>query len=237
MSENDELEIPQNFSKVILGLAIGALVLGGVIYAAYNYTKKGSTVLPSGFPTTQEPTTPFPSLSNTDCSKMTAADPRNVWPFYIKCQPFKADASVKWKTIVRPEGFSFDVPETLKLESYGNGMGYAYNEIPATSNLLLSVDLASSRSGEFKTMGLDTYPKEYWRQFSGLTSLKDSFSFTNSKNENGVRASYVNVSNETPGVEVFFEFPERKGDFVHFGSGVLSNEVFNTLLDSFKFTK
>lgn len=241
MSEekNDELEIPENFSKVLVGLVVGVVVLGAVVYGAYTFSKKsGQTVLPSGFPVKQEAKNPLPSLSTIDCAKETKPDPRNYWPYYIKCQPFRTDTETKWKTFDDPLGFALDLPETLKLAPpFPNGLGYSYNEIPATENLLFSIDLSASRSGEFKTMDISNYPENYWRQFSGLTGVKETFKFTNSKNVKGQRAVYVNVNNETPSVDVFFEFPWKKGDFVHFGSGVLSPEVFNTIIDSFKFTR
>lgn len=236
--QNEELEIPENFSKVVLGLVAGVVVLGVVVYGAYSLSKKnGNTVLPSGFPAKQQPTQ-AKSLSTIDCTKETKPDPGNYWPYYIKCLPLRADASTKWVAFNDPMGFSFDLPESIKLAPpFPNGIGYNYHEIPASDNLIFSLDLAASRSGEFKSMTLDNYPENYWRQFSGLTAVKETTKFTNSKNINGVRAVYVNVNNESPSVDVFFEFPEKRGDFVHFGSGVLSTEVFNTLIDSFKFTK
>lgn len=232
----DELEIPQNFSKVLLGLFVGVVVIGIVVWAGYNMKKGSQTVLPSGFVATT-PSAPAPSLNNTDCAKLTKPDPRNVWPYYIKCSPYKVSADTKWKTYTDPKGFSFDTPDTLKLATYPNGVGFNYNEIPAQANLLYSLDLSSSRSGEFKNMDLTNYPKNYWRQFSGLTSTKDVFDFTNSKNVKAVRAVYVNINQESPATDVFFEFPNQKGDFVHFGSGVLDSSVFNTIIDSFKFAQ
>ncbi len=103
--------------------------------------------------------------------------------------------------------------------------------------MVFTVDLASSRSGEFKTMDLANYPESYWRQFSGLTGTKEILRFSNSNGVKGARAVYVNVSNESPATEVFFEFPTRKGDFVHFGSGVLSPDVFNKIIDTFQFNQ
>lgn len=236
MAEQDELEIPQNFSKVILGLVIGVLIIAVVVWLGYNLKQGGKTVLPAGFPVTT-PATPPPNLANTDCAKVTRADPRNPWPYYIKCQPFKADANTKWKTYTDAKGFSFDLPENLKISTFPNGVGFTYNEIPAQTNLLYSLDLSSSRSGEFKNMDLTNYPKNYWRQFSGLTGIKDILTFTNSKNEKASRAVYVNINNETPAIDVFFEFPNTRGDFIHFGSGILDATTFNTIVDSFKFTQ
>lgn len=235
---NDELEIPQNFSKVIVGLVIGVIVLGGVVYLGYNMSKKnGQTVLPNGFPVATQAPQPA-TLANMDCSKTTKADPANPWPYYIKCDPFKVSSDAKWKTFTDDRnGFSFDIPDTLKTAPYPNGMGIEYYELQPNVNLLYSLDLESSRSGEFKNMDLANYPANYWRQFSGLTGVREVTQLTNSKNVKYAKAVYVNIANETPSVEVFFEFPNRKGDFVHFGSGALSQEVFNTIIESFKFTK
>lgn len=235
---NDELEIPQNFSKVIIGLIIGVVVLGGIVYFGYNMSKKsGETVLPAGFPVATEAPKPI-TLANMDCSTTTKADPLNPWPYYIKCDPFKVDADTKWKSFDDPKnGFSFDLPETLKTAPYPNGMGIEYHELQPNINLLYSVDLQSSRSGEFKNMDLSNYPANYWRQFSGLTGVREVTQLVNSKNVKYAKAVYVNIANETPAIDVFFEIPSRKGDFVHFGSGALSTEVFNTIIESFKFTQ
>ncbi len=235
-TSEDELEIPQNFSKVLLGLIVGVAVIGAVIWAGYSLKRNGQTVLPSGYQTPQ-PNTPAPSLSNTDCNKQTKADPRNFWPFYIKCQPFKAASDVKWKAYTNSKGFTFDIPDTLKLASFPNGVGFTYNEIPAQAILLYSLDLSSSRSGEFKNMNLTTYTKNYWRQFSGLTGAKDVFIFTNSKNEKAVRAVYSNINGEAPATDVFFQFPRQPGDSVHFGSCILDSPVFNPIISSFKFAQ
>lgn len=238
MSENnDELEVPENFSKVALGLLAGLVILGVVVYGAYTYSKKGGqTVLPSGFPAAQ--TVAPVTLANLDCAKTTKSDPNNPWPYYIKCSPFRVSTDTKWVPFTEnTHGFSFDLPESLKTSAYPNGLGVSYNEIQPQNNLLYSLDQASSRSGEFKSMTIANYPENYWRQFSGLTSLKSVTRFTNSKNVKGARAMYVNVANETPSTEVFFEFPTKPGDFVHFGTGILSIEVFNTIVDSFKFTQ
>lgn len=235
---NDELEIPQNFSKVIMGLVIGVVVLGGVVYLGYNMSKKGSqTVLPSGFPVPTQAVPPI-NLATMDCAKTTKADPTNPWPYYIKCDPFKVSADAKWITFEDSKnGFSFDVPDTLKTSPYSNGMGIEYHELQPNINLLYSVDQQSSRSGEFKNMELANYPANYWRQFSGLTGVREVTQLVNSKNVKYAKAVYVNIANETPAIDVFFEFPSRKGDFVHFGSGALSTDVFNTVIESFKFTK
>ncbi|MBI3384809.1 hypothetical protein HY030_01295 [Candidatus Gottesmanbacteria bacterium] len=110
MTDEDELEIPENFSKVVLGLVIGVVLIGAVVYGTYTFSKKGTgkTVLPAGFPSQTQPSQPL-TLATTDCAKTTKADPSNPWPFYIKCQPFTVTPGTKWKAFNETtRGFSFD---------------------------------------------------------------------------------------------------------------------------------
>lgn len=233
-----EEEAP-DFTKIIIGLVIAVVVLGGIVYASYSLTQKkpGGQTFPAGF---KQPTANTPgaqqgtTIASVNCG-ITQPNPDNVWAYYLKCDRFKTTTTTTWQPYVNKE-FEFDLslPSDLSTIDYTNGMGVNYKEILAASNLLFSIDIASSRSGEFKDMKGDPYVKNWWRQYSGLTSLKSYEAITNQYNVKGHKAQYLNFANESPNIEVFFEFPNSPGDFVHFASGVIDNSVFDKIIDSFK---
>lgn len=236
---NDE-EAP-DFTKIIIGLCLAVVVLGGIVYASYSLTQKkpGGVTFPAGYkqpkaetPGAQQGTT----IASVNCS-ISEPNPENVWAYYLKCERFKTSDKSTWKDYTNKDfetSFDFSLPSDLSIVEYPNGIGINYKEISAANNLLFSVDLASSRSGEFKEMKADAYVKNYWRQYSGLTSLKSYEAFTNQFNVKGHKAQYLNFANESPNQEVFFEFPTLPGSFVHFASGVLDQSVYDKIIDSFK---
>lgn len=227
-----------DFSKIIVGLVVAVVVLGGIVYASYSLTqKKGGVTFPAGFkqpnaqtPGAQQGTT----LASVDCA---IAKPNldNVWAYYIKCEPYKTSSNTSWEKYENSAmGFELDLPADFDTIEYPNGMGLNYKEIQAAANLLYAKDFASTRSGEFKEMKGDNYVKNYWRQFSGLTGLKSYEAITNKENIKGHKAQYLNFANESPNTDVFFEYPSVPGDFIHLSSGILDKTVFDKVIDSFK---
>lgn len=235
-----EEEAP-DFTKIIIGLVIAVVVLGGIVYASYSLTQKkaGGQTFPAGFnlsgadsPGAKQGTT----IASVNCS-ITEPNPENYWAYYLKCDRFKTTSNSTWKDFTNKDfenDFSFSLPSDLSIAIYPNGVGINYKELEAANNLLFSVDIGSSRSGEFKEMKGDNYVKNYWRQYSGLISLKSYEAFTNQFNVKGHKAQYLNFANESPNQEVFFEFPGDLGSYVHFASGVLDQTVFDKIIDSFK---
>lgn len=239
--KNDIEEEAPEFSKVVLGLAVAVLVLGGIIYAGYTYSQKkaGKTVYPAGYPIGQQPAATAKNWTQIDCNteKYNPADP---WPYILKCDRFKTDANAKWVPYTDKGGrFTVQLPSTLKTIEYSNGLGVVYKDVTnAASNLLLSLDIAASRSGEFKNLKGEEYVKNYWRQYSGLSGLQSFEVIKNTNDEKGYKAVYKLSNNiPSPAIEIFFELPGGEaGDFVHFSSGVLDDTVFNTIVGSYKST-
>lgn len=233
-------ETPE-FSKIVLGLVVAVLVLGGIIYAGYTYSQKkaGKTVYPAGYPANQQQTAKAAkNWTQIDCNT-DKYDPQNPWPYVLKCDRFKTDASTKWTTYTDKGGrFTLQLPSTLKTLEYPNGLGVVYKDIPPHLNLLFSYDPASSRSGEFKNLKGEEYVKNYWRQYSGLTNLKSFEIIKNSNDETGYKAIYQLTGNiPSPAVDIFFELPSAgEGNFLHFSTGALDDTVFNTIVGSYKKT-
>lgn len=218
------------FGKIAIGFVVAVLVLGGIVYAGYLYSqKKGKEkVLPAGYPGGGQP-------GVVDCSK--PRDPAaNIWEYYLKCDRIKVAEDAKWVKHIHPElGFSVALPEGLNTELYTNGLGVPYKEIPGTSHLLYSIDLASSRSGEFKEMTGKKYVENYWRQFGGIAGINYVEDIVNEQGVKGWRANYKFASGaDSPNTDIFFELEKDSGDFVHFSSGVFDPAVFSKIVGSFK---
>jgi len=229
---DDEKEDQPEFGKVIVGFLVAVLVLGGIVYAGYTYSqKKGKDkVLPNGYPADQGP-------GVIDCSK--PRDPAaNVWEYYLKCDKIKAD-DAKWVEHTNDEyGFSLMVPDNINIEPYSNGLGVPYKEIPGTSHLLYSVDLAASRSGEFGKMSGKEYVENYWRQYSGIAGVNYVEEIVNEQGLQGYKANYKFANGQdSPNTEIFFELEDGSGDYVHFASGIFDEPVFDKIIGTFTINK
>lgn len=227
--ENQKEEQAPEFSKVAIGLIIAVVVLGGVVYAGYKYSQRqpGKVTLPSGYPAT--------SAKEIDCSKPRPNE-ANLWDYYTKCDEFKVDQNTKWITFKNAAyKFEFDIPETAQTEVYPNGMGLNYKEIGANWNLVYSVDLASSRSGEFKNLKGKAYVENYWRQYPGLAGVKSVEPIVNGKGVDGWKAIYK-IGDKDGNQEIFFELGKDSGNFVHFTKGIFSQQVFDNIVGTFKIT-
>jgi len=228
-TQNTGEESPE-FSKVAVGMIIAVVVLGGIVYAGYQYSQRqnAKTTLPNGI--VQPPVQP----TEIDCAK--PRDPNvNLWDYYNKCDQFKADASVPLIEIKDPSfGFTFKLPETAKTAKYPNGMGLAYKEINPASNLIYSIDLASSRSGEFKKLSGKAYVESYWKQYPGLSGISSLEQIQNANSEKAWKSVYL-IGKNPGNTEVFFELGEvDSGNFAHFTKGIFSQEVFDNMIGSFQ---
>lgn len=235
--KNEEGEEAPEFSKIVLGLGIAIIVLGGIIYAGYTYSQKqsGKTVYPAGYQPKNQPVV-VKDWTKIDCNteKLNPSDP---WPYVLKCDRFQTDASTKMVYYVdKHYQFQVQLPSTLKTVEFPNGLGVDYKGIPALYNLLYNIDLASSRSGEFKNLRGEEYAKAYYRQFPGAFSGVKSFEvIKNSNDESGYKVVYSLPNNiQPPGTDIFFELTPGSGDFVHFASGSLDESVFNAIAGSYK---
>jgi len=232
--KNPSYDEQPEFGKVAIGFVVAVLVLGGIVYAGYQYSqKKGKEkVLPSGYPADGG------QAAEIDCSK--PRDPAaNIWGYYLKCDRIKVAENINWVEHQNADfGFTIILPEDLNVEQYSNGLGVPYKDIPGTSHLLYSLDLAASRSGEFKNMKGKEYVENYWRQFSGIAAVNYVEEIVNEQKVKGWKANYKFTNGQdSPNTEIFFELKEDSGDFVHFASGVFDPAVFDKIVGSFKLAK
>ncbi len=226
MPEDQE---PVENQKVVVGMLVALLVIGAIVGVGYLYSrsKAGKPVFPSGY---QPPL----AASEIDCSK---AKPENAdtWDYYTKCDPIKFDATAKLTTHTNDKyDFSFQIPDNIQVVPFPNGLGIEYKDIPASSNLLYSIDLASARAGEFGTLTGEDYVRNYWRQYPGLAGLKSIEKIGNANKLEGYKAVYLIGSGKEGKQEVFFELGGTTGNFVHFTSGILDKAIFDTVIGSFK---
>lgn len=232
MDENTEPKSEEvSSTRVIAGIIIAFVILGGLTYAAYLYSNRASgSVFPAGY--NQAPAGKAPTFANIDCAN---ADPAfKTHPnYYIKCDPYRVSAETKWVTEKDPiHGVTLSVPSDLKTTKYPNGIGFPWRTIQSATNLLISFEPSSVRSGNYKAMIGEDYPKNYWKQFGGLSGLKTITPFTNKLGVTGWQAVFF-YGTETPTIDTFFEDPKVPGDFVHFSKGVLADDVYSVVLDSF----
>lgn len=229
-NEENSTELEVSSSRVILGVVIALVVLGGLTYAAYLYSnRQGGLILPSGY---QKPGAKPILMADMKCDNPDPAY-KNTPSFYIKCEPYKSSLSTKWVTKRDTAyGVKLDIPSDLPTVTYPNGIGFTWKTLKSNTNLFISYEPAAARSGNFKTMTGEEYPKNYWKQYGGLTGLKSLVEYKNKAGLKGWQAVYF-YGPDTPTIDTFFEDPKAPGDFVHLSKGVLADDVYNTILDSF----
>jgi hypothetical protein len=229
--EEEEASTP----RVIAGIIIALVILGGLTYAAYLYSsRKSGTVLPAGYQQNQPAAKPV-TMADINCDN---PDPsyKTTPNYYIKCDFYKESPDTKWSVYTNPvRGTKFEFPTDLKLTNFTNGYAYNWRTLSTSSGLAVSYDLAVSRGGVYKTMIAGDYPKNYWKQYPGLTGVKSVDAYTTIKEIKGWQAIYQ-YGADTPTIDTFFEDPTAPGDYIHFSKGVLSDEVYKKVLDSFEWT-
>ena len=232
MADDDKKESPEPVEnqKVISGMLVALLVIGLIVGGGYAYSRKksGQTVFPAGY----QP--PIPA-SEIDCGKPSPAA-ADLWDYYTKCDRIKVDPAASLETVTNKQyNFSFSLHGNIELTPFGNGMGIGYKELAPQNNLLYTMDIASSRSGELASLTGEDYVRNYWRQYPGLTGVQSLEKITNGNNNTAYKAVYV-IGNAKEGkLEVFFELKDGSGDFVHFTSGILDQPLFDTIVGSFKY--
>lgn len=229
MADEVQEEAPE-FSKVIIGLIIAVLVLGGIVYAGYTYSQRqtGKTTLPNGYVQNNPPQT----TGEIDCAKPRNSNV-NIWDYYSKCDQLSVKPDAKWVIYKDPAyQFEFNIPEGAPVQKFTNGLGLAYKEFDPTINLIYSYDFAANRGGIFKTMTGKTYVENYWKQYPGLTGIKTLEPIVNGKGIKGWKAVYL-IGNKEGNTEIFFELGESTGNYVHFTKGILSQPVFDNIIGTF----
>src|SRR5688572_24784993 len=183
MSEDQE---PVENQKVVIGMLVALLVIGAIVGVGYLYSrsKAGKSVFPSGY---QPPL----AASEIDCTKP-KPDNADTWDYDTQCDPIKFDATAKLVTHTNDKyDFSFQLPDNLTVVPFPTGLGIEHKDIPASSNLLYSLDLASSRAGEFASLTGEDYVRNYWKQYPGLAGIKSMEAITNANKLQGYKAVYL----------------------------------------------
>lgn len=231
--KSSEEETPE-FSKVALGIIIALFIVGGIVYAGYQYSQNQAKKItyPNGY---QNPTG-TDATKEIDCQNR---DPNiSFWDWYNKCDQIKVDVNAGLETVADEKlGYEMKVPANIKLEIYENGTGIVYKDVTPSLNLLYTIDLAKNRTGEFKNIKGQDYVENYWKQYPGLQGIESLMPIVNSQGYKGYKAFYYVLPNVKGNTEIFFELGEDTGDFIHFSKGILSDDAFNTIIGSLKILK
>lgn len=224
----EQLEQP-DFPKLILATVIGVLLLGGAVYAAYRYSQKqaGNIVLPGGV------TYLGPSPS--------ATGPANVQPPTAPLR-FTVASNVSWiKQTGKIYPYTFSYPTTLPLVAFSNdgsdSIAIAWGNIPAQYNILLNMEFIKSRDPKYLDQPKIEYVKNWYKFFSGLKGVKKVEPFTNTNGMKGYKATYINLSNQTPNTDVFLEAPNDPNLMIHLANGVIDPPIFDRMIDSLSWNK
>ncbi|OGG21611.1 hypothetical protein A3B48_04860 [Candidatus Gottesmanbacteria bacterium RIFCSPLOWO2_01_FULL_40_10] len=211
-----------NITKLAL-ITVGAvLILAVAVYAAYSYsrTNQGGIVLPGGV--TYLGSTPTPPV------KPTAVPLK-----------FTADSTVPYKQqwgVTHP--FSFSFPETLPLVVFTNdptdSVGIAWGDKIPQENILLNIELIADREQVMINKPKKDFVENWWRYFTGLKGVTSVAPFTNINGLKGYKAQYINASDESPNIDVFFEIPGRQDIMIHLANGILDQTIFDRIIDSIK---
>lgn len=151
---------------------------------------------------------------------------------------FTVASDTPWVTIkgnVYP--YSFQSPKTLKLVTLPGDNKYdiyaiSWNGQAPDQNVLIGVDnLNNTDNGkQYITISKRSYVENWYKQF-GLKGISSITEFTNSSGLKGYRAIYIDASGQTPNEDVFFEVT-NPAYVIHMARNVLSNDVFNKIIDS-----
>ena len=208
-----------DFKKIVTGLALGAAILGVVVYAGYQYTQKygKKLVLPGGKTYTGE--------TQTDQANPPTAP-----------QLFTAGPEVKWaKFQGKIFSYSFNYPETLLLGVFPNdpsdAVAVQWGNIPPERNILLNVEDISKREKAYVGKP-EEFVRNWYRFFSGLKGVKSVDKFTNTEGLTGYKALYINSLDQTPNTDVFFVISNDNNHLIHIANGILDPVIFDRLVDS-----
>ena len=210
------MEETPDIKKIVIGAALGVIVIAVVVYGGYSFSRKNSL-------------NPTPTTSPVDENQPTTT-----------INLFTVDPAVPWITYQQPEySYSFSYPQTLPLFKFTDpafSVGIKWNDVDPKYNILS--DQESIKVKDAKSSGnMEQFVNNWWQSFSGLTGVKTVTRFTNTNGLTGYRAIYVNKAGETPNVDIFFANPDNPDSVVHFANGMLDSTVFDRIIDSIKFVK
>lgn len=226
--EKEQFDQP-DFSKLVIATVVGVLLLGGAVYAAYRYSQKqaGNIVLPGGV------TYLGPSPAT--------AGPTDRQPPTAPLR-FTAASDVAWlKQSGKIYPYTFSYPSTLPIVVFpGDGsdkIAIAWGNIPPQYNILLNIEFISSREPIYLNLPKIEYVRNWYKFFSGLKGVKKVEPFTNTNGLKGYKASYIDLSDQTPNTNVFFEVPNDPNLMILLANGILDPPIFDRIVDSLSWNK
>jgi hypothetical protein len=152
---------------------------------------------------------------------------------------FTASADTPWK---EHEGlvynYTLSYPETLPIVVFPNdpsdAVALEWGNIPAENNILLNVEDINNQAPEY-VGNVQGFVENWWRFFSGLKGVASVDKFTNTQGLTGYKAIYINTSDQSPNVDVFFEIPGNPSKVIHMANGVLDPVIFNRMVDNINY--
>lgn len=218
------MEEQPDTKKIFSGLVIGVAVIGLIIYGGYSYSQKkgGKLTLPAGM--------------NYDKSQLGKAQ-TNPPTAPLR---FTSAADTPWLVYTgQIYPYSFSYPQTLSIGSFPNdpsdSVGISWGNLYAQYNILLNVESIKDRDPKYVGKQKE-YVQNWWKAFSGLKGVSSVDKFTNAQGLVGYKAIYINTSDQSPNVDVFFEVPKNSNLMIHIANGILDPQIFNRIVDSVKYT-
>lgn len=207
--------------KALIPALLVSLVLFAGVYIAYQAARArpGTIVLPGGITYLGQTPTPQPSQAP-----------------QLGTGKIPIDSNTKW---VENKGkkypYTFSYPSSLSLGFYPNdpydSVTVFYPNTDSNTNIFFRVDDLNKIN---KTMYIGKpmeYAQNWWKDYSwkGVSTVT---AFTNSKGMNGYRATYTDLSGNTPYDHVFFAVPERTDLIIWVSGKIFSPEIFDKIVDS-----
>jgi len=204
-----------NIKKVFIGIIIGTLVIGGIIYAGSVISKKngGKLTLPTG-----------PAYTGEEAQETPPTAPLR----------FTTSADTKWSTI-SSKYYSFSAPENLGLGKFTDppeSFGIIWGNIDPRNNILADLQSINDRAPQYLG-NPEEYVKNWWKFFPGLKGLLSINKITTTNGLSGYRAIYVNTSGQAPNIDVFLSIPNNR--MIHLANGILDPTIFDKIVDSVKY--
>ena len=221
------MEDKPDFKKILLGLIAGTVLIGIVVIAGYTYSQKligrNKVTLPAG-----------QNYLGENVPNFSGETPPTA------PQRFTAPADVAWKEFKGTKfPYSFNYPETLNLGVFPNdpsdAVAIVWGNIPPESNILLDVESVGEKAPQY-IGNVEEYVKNWWKSFPGLKGVKSITKFTNANGLVGYRAIYINVADQTPNVDIFFQIPQNRNIVIRLANGSLDPVIFDRIVDSLRYT-
>lgn len=217
--------------KIILACVVGIALLAGALFAAYRYSqsKSSGVVLPGG--------TTYLGPSPSSSAQVNQQPITNNQPPLPIPTTFTAASDVPWKTQYgRLYPYQFSFPETLPLVVFMDdpmdSVAISLDNTLPQHHILLNMELIDELDPTLVTQRKLDYVSNWWKFFSGLKGVANVKPFTNASGLKGFKAHYLNTTDKTPNVDVFFEVPNKRNLMIHLANGILEPELFDRIVDS-----